>query len=233
VKAGKSSLVNALLGDQRAKTDVLPATAAVTRYRLRPPQVGTELALLDTAGYGHEGPKADDLAATEQAARQADVLLLVLHATNPARQADVQMLDRLKAWFRDRPDLRIPPLVVVLTHIDLLSPALEWAPPYDWHEPSRPKERSIAAAVAAAGDQLGAGVTVVPVCTAEGKVFNVVEELLPAILTRLDEAHGVALLRCLREEADQGQVRKVFQQLAAAGTEVAKVALLELLRNRA
>jgi uncharacterized protein len=232
VKAGKSSLVNALLGEQRAKTDVLPATAAITRYQLRPPGVGTQLVLLDTVGYGHEGPKADDLRATEQAARQADVLLLVLHALNPARQADVQMLERLKAWFSERPDLRMPPLIAVLTHIDLLSPALEWSPPYDWREPQRPKERSIAAAVSTARDQLGAGVAeVIPVGTAEGKVLNVQEELLPAILTRLDEAHGVALLRCLREEVDQGQVRKVFRQLAAAGREVAKVALLELLKK--
>jgi hypothetical protein len=231
VKAGKSSLVNALLGEQRAKTDVLPATAAVTRYHLRPPGVGSELDVLDTVGYGHEGPKADDLKATEQAARAADVLLLVLHARTPARQADVQMLDRLRAWFRDRPDLRMPPLVVVLTHIDLLSPTLEWAPPYDWHAPTRPKEQSIAAAVAATAEQLGGGVPVVPVCAAEGKAFNVVEELVPAILTRLDEAHGVALLRCLRDEADRGQVRKVIRQLAAAGTEVARVALLELLKR--
>jgi predicted GTPase len=233
VNAGKSSVINALLGEQRAKTDVLPATAAVTRYQLRPPQAGTQLVLLDTVGYGHEGPKADDLKATETAARQADVLLLVLHALNPARQADVQMVERLKAWFADRPDLRMPPLLAVLTHIDLLSPALEWSPPYNWHDAQRPKERAIAAAVAATRDQLGAGVAdVIPVCTAEGKVFNVQEELLPAILIRLDEAHAVALLRCLREEMDQGQVRKVFRQLLAAGTEVAKVALVELLKPK-
>src|SRR5262249_48070327 len=146
-----------------AKTDVLPATAAVTRYHLRPPGVGSELDVLDTVGYGHEGPKADDLKATEQAARAADVLLLVLHARTPARQADVQVLERLRPWFRARPDRRMPPLVVVLTHIALLSPTLEWTPPYDWHAPTRPKEQSIAAAVAATAEQLGGGVTVVPV----------------------------------------------------------------------
>jgi predicted GTPase len=232
VKAGKSSVVNALLGEQLAKTDVLPATAAVTRYRLQPPNLGTQLELLDTVGYGHEGPKADDLKATEKAAREADVLLLVLHARNPARQADAQMLERLTTWFQDRPDLRRPPLIAVVTHIDLLSPSLEWSPPYDWQNPTKPKERSIAAAVDAVREQLGGGVAaVVPVCAASGKEFGVQEELLPTILSRLDEAHGVALLRCLRQELDQGQVRKVFRQIVATGREALRLVWQEMMKR--
>jgi hypothetical protein len=39
----------------------------------------------------------------------------------------------------------------------------------------------------------------------------------------LDEVHAVALLRCLRAEIDTGKVRKVFQQLAAAGKELVRV----------
>src|SRR5262249_51182634 len=40
-KAGKSSLINALLGEQKAKTDVLPMTANVERYELQPPGIAT------------------------------------------------------------------------------------------------------------------------------------------------------------------------------------------------
>jgi predicted GTPase len=224
VKAGKSSLINALLGEQRALTDVLPATAGVERYELHPPNIPARLLLLDTVGYGHEGPKADQLAVTHEAARQADLLLLVLHARDPARQADVQLLRHLQEWFGSHPELKKPPLLAVATHIDLLSPALEWSPPYDWRQPIRPKEENIQQALTAIWQQVGAyAAGVVPVCTAAGKEYGIEEWLLPAVAEQLDEARGVALLRCLRAEIDENKIRKVFHQLLAAAQEAARI----------
>jgi predicted GTPase len=225
VKAGKSSLANALLGEQRALTDVLPATQGVDRYELKIPGVPTRLILLDTIGYGHAGPREDQLNATRQAAQQSDLLLLVCHARNPARQADVQLLDGLRTWFASRPELKRPPTLAVLTHIDLLSPAMEWSPPYQWQTPTSAKEQNIHQAIQAAREQLGEGIQdLVPVCTAEGKVYGVEEGLLPAVVQRLDEVHAVALLRCLKAETDAGKVRKVFHQLLAVGKELARLA---------
>jgi predicted GTPase len=224
VKAGKSSLVNAILGEQRAATDVLPATGEISRYELQPPGIPTRLALLDTVGYAHSGPRADQVQATRDAAQQSDLLLLVLHARNPARQADLQMLQGLRDWFVSRPDLKRPPILAVVTHIDLLSPALEWAPPYDWQHPQRPKEHQIAQALEAVREQLGEFLTgAVPVCVAPGKVYGIEEWFMPALTRFLDEAQAVALLRCLKAEFDAVKVRKVLQQLLAAGKEAVKV----------
>jgi predicted GTPase len=224
VKAGKSSFINALLGEQRAKTAVIPATAEITRYELQPEQVSSRLVLLDTVGYGHTGPKEDQLKATEEAARESDLLLLVLHATNPARQADLEMLQALQAWFETQPNLKLPPILGVLTHIDLLSPQMEWAPPYHLQKPTRLKEKQIRGAVDAVNDQLGKWLAaVVPVCAASGKEYGIEEWFLPALADLLDQAHAVAFLRCLRAEVDTGKVRKVFHQLLAAGKEVIKV----------
>jgi predicted GTPase len=224
VKMGKSSLINAFLGEQRAVTDVLPATAQVARYELQPANIPTRLVLLDTVGYAHTGPRADQVEATRDAAQQSDLLLLVLHARNPARQADLEMLQQLRDWFTSRPDLKRPRILAVLTHIDLLSPAMEWAPPYDWQAPKRPKEHQIQQAVAAVQEQLGEYlVGVAPVCVAAGKVYGVDEWLLPAVTELLDEAHAVALLRCLKAEFDLIKVRKVFNQLLAAGRQAVKV----------
>ena len=224
VKAGKSSVVNALLGEQRARTDVLPATSEVTRYKLQAEGIPTRLVLLDTVGYGHTGPKEDQLRATRESAQQSDLLLLVLHARNPARQADLAMLQQLRAWFAAQPALKMPRVLAVLTHIDLLSPAMDWSPPYDWERPQRPKEKSIDAAAAAVREQLGEYlVGVVPVCAAEGKVYGVEEWVLPALMELLDEAHAVGLLRVLRLEFDAEKVRKVFRQMKAAAKQAGKL----------
>src|SRR5205085_4924859 len=137
VKTGKSSLINALLGEQLARTDVVPMTSEITRYELKHPDLSTTLRLLDTVGYANTGPRADQVKATRQAAQESDLLLLVLHARNPARHADLEMLRALRSWFESRPDLKQVPILGVLTHIDLLSPALEWSPPYEWREPTR------------------------------------------------------------------------------------------------
>ncbi len=223
VKAGKSSLINALLGERRAATNVLPETSEITRYDLKLEGIPTKLTILDTVGYGHTGPRQDQLRATQEAARQSDVVLLVVQARNPARQADVEVMQALCRWFEGRPELKLPPVLGVMTHIDLLSPAMEWAPPYDWHNPQRPKERQIAEALEVVRAQVGQHLAgAVPVCTAEGKVYGVEEWLLPALMELLDQAHAVAFLRCLKAEADTRKVRRVFEQLLAAGKEVVK-----------
>lgn len=225
VKAGKSSLINALLGEQMAKTNVLPETASITRYELKPDEASAPLRLLDSVGYGHEGPRADQLRETEKGAQHSDLLLLVLHATNPARQADVDMVQKLHDWFEERHALKMPPILAVLTHIDLLSPKMEWTPPYDWQKPRRPKEQQIADAIAHVKEQFGDRITgVIPVCVAEGKVWGIDEFLLPAITGRLlDQSRAVSMLRCLHNEADTHKIRKVLDQALAASKTILKV----------
>jgi predicted GTPase len=224
VKSGKSSLINAILGEQRALTDVLPTTNNITRFELQPEDIPTRLVLLDTVGYGHSGPEADQLRSTEEAAQQADLILLVVQARNPARQADLSLVQTLEQWFASKPDVKKPPILGVMTHIDLLTPAMEWTPPYNWTKPERPKENQIRDAWSALHEQFGDHLTgIVPVCMAPAKVFGVKEALLPNLLSYLDEARAIAMLRCLHAEVNTGRARKVFQQLRETGAQAARI----------
>jgi predicted GTPase len=223
VKAGKSSLVNALLGEHRAATDVVPLTAGNTRYELRVPGTA-DFVLLDTAGYGLDGPTDAEFTAALAAAESADLLLLVAHARTAARKPDVDMLDRLAAAFAARPRLRVPPVLLALTHVDLLSPATEWAPPYDWHAGERPKERQMREAVEYSREQFGLRVAAaVPVCTAAGKEFGMTDDLLPELADRLDDARGAALLRTFNAEAEAARRRRVVNQVLNAGREALRI----------
>ena len=81
MKAGKSSLVNALLGKHAATVDRLPVPTG-TRYDMTLPG-GQPVSLLDTSGYG-ERVSDEDFAAAVEASRDADLILLVTPATHPA-----------------------------------------------------------------------------------------------------------------------------------------------------
>ena len=239
VKAGKSSLANCLLGEQRAAVDILPLTQDVARYELRLDESNDRLVLLDTPGYSDAGATREQLLATREAVRQADLILLVMAATSPAKQADATMLSELFGWFREQHHLKPPPVVGVVSKIDGLSPVMEWSPPYDWSQPIRPKEVSIREAVNYARQSvtagfgsaglgsagLGAGeglASIVPVCTdrERHRVFGVEEWLLPVIALQLDEARACSLVRSVHHDHDRVKAWRVVSQLIASGQRI-------------
>lgn len=231
VKAGKSSLINALLGRQQAAVDVLPQTKQVQQYELRVSTTEDRLVLLDTAGYGDDGATAEQMREMQEALRGADLVLLVMDAASPARRADVKLLGELTNWLQANLHRKPAPVLGVLTHIDQLRPPLEWTPPYSWREPSQPKEHSIAGAVAYTREQFGTRLAeVVPVCcdVARQRAWGAYEELLPAMLVALGEARACALLRTLHAELDSHRVQVLFQQLGRAGTGLLRAGLMRL-----
>jgi predicted GTPase len=219
-KAGKSSLINALLGEQRAAADVLPATKGVTPYKLRLSGREDSLVLLDTPGYAHQGPEGDHLAETMEAVQQSALTLVVLHAQHAARDPDLQLFRQIDEWFRQRPHLRRPPLLGVLTHVDELRPRGEWSPPYNgWlqNEPDRPKERSIREAVRYVSGQFEPFLSgdVVPVCTdvTGGREYGVEEWLLPAMVNLFPLAEAKRLVDLLHGQADREGIVPLFNRL--------------------
>jgi predicted GTPase len=228
VKAGKSSLVNALLGQQSATVDMLPVPHVGIRYRVRAPE-GQPLSVLDTAGYGQEGPNEAEFAAAAEAAKDADLVLLVTPATNPGRKPDVELLDRLKAWFAERPQLKMPPVVVVVNQVDLLSPKAEWRPPYDWRAGNRPKEANIRECVAAVREQVGPRASeVVPVCGRQGETWGITDGLVPVVAAHLDDARGSAVLRMFDAEGSADQFKRLGRQIVEGGKQALNILLQNL-----
>ena len=225
VKAGKSSVLNALLKDRQAKTDVLPATRGVTRYRWQLPDGSTVVGLLDTPGYADADLTAQQLEELFQAFQQADVVLLIMSATSPSRDPDLKLLDSMSARFAKEPRLRPPPIVGALTHIDGLSPLMEWSPPYDWQHPTRPKEHSIHDAVAynfgILNQKLAA---MIPVCSDSERVqpYGIEEWLIPALCGVLDEGRARALVRGLHSEANRDRIRELLSQFRNVGRTLLK-----------
>jgi predicted GTPase len=230
-KAGKSSLENAILGQQEAKTDILPATSQVQRYRLDWEQTNDHLVLLDTVGFATEGATEKQLRETRQALKQSDLVLFVMNANSPAREPDREMLATLADWFEVRKELKPIPVLGVLTHIDLLSPVMEWSPPYDWQSGKRPKEISIREAVEYNRELFEATLAgVVPVCADvdRERVFGVEEFVLPAITTLLDNARACSVLRTLHEEMNQDRAQRVVKQFWNVGKTLVQAGLPSL-----
>jgi uncharacterized protein len=216
VNAGKSSLINLLTGADHAQVDSLPATRQVQQVRFEVADSGVTMTLLDTPGYGEAGASAGQLEAIESALRTADAVLLIMDAHSPARKADVQTLQDVTSWYQQNPQFKQPPVLGVLTHVDLLPPALQWDPPYDWKHPTTVKAERIAAAVAYARELFGASlVDVIPVCSATepSRRWGIVDSLLPKLTNMLDDAHATALLRAFEQRLDEQPWRTLLRQI--------------------
>jgi hypothetical protein len=217
-KAGKSTLVNALLGELSAAVDVLPLTAEFEGYELR--QDGAPAAyLIDTPGLESETQVAELI----ERALVCDLIVWVAPAHRADRALDRAALDALRARFASDPQRKIPPIVVVASHVDRLSPSREWAPPYNVDAPDRRKEQSIRAALEAiAADLLVPVETIVPARLDGPEPYNL--DLLRSKLTDLfGEAQRARWIRIQRESAERGDWRQTWKQLAGAGRMVGEL----------
>lgn len=170
VSAGKSSLLNALAQTVQRRTGISPSREGVGVLRLDQPD-RPQLVVADLPGLGHDGRGETAL---EAEAARADLILWVVSASDPGRAADRAALDTLRTQTAAA-GVPLPPVRLVLTHVDLLSPRRDWAPPYalDGSDP-RPKAQAITQALTAAAQDLGLppGSAGVAVCAA-GEPWNI------------------------------------------------------------
>ena len=130
VKSGKSSLLNALFGNEFAKVDVLPATDRVYIFRYGTEEKTTEISLRLTERYlpipflrdfnvvdtpGTNTMVKEHQMTTEEFMPRADVVLFVFSVANPWTQSNWEFLNFLqKTWLKN--------VIFVLQQIDLREP---------------------------------------------------------------------------------------------------------------
>jgi len=191
--AGKSSVINTLFDGERAEVDVLPSTDRISTYRWQG-DGGEMLTLWDSPGY-EQIDRTDYRDQLLDCARQADLLLLVTPALDPALQMDA---DLLRDMGQEVPDL---PVIAALTQVDRLRPIREWQPPYDWRWGSRPKEIAIREATGYRQEQLGDLCSqILPLVTrdAQRPAWNT-DALSSALVELIDPAKELRLARFLRD----------------------------------
>jgi GTPase len=95
--AGKSSLFNALVKARAYAADQLFATLDTTTRQMYLGEVGASVSLSDTVGFIRDLPHGlvEAFAATLQEARDADLLLHVVDASNPGHPEQIQEVQRV------------------------------------------------------------------------------------------------------------------------------------------
>jgi GTP-binding protein EngB required for normal cell division len=194
VKAGKSSVINALLGELRAPVDTLPATENVDLYECQPEEL-PPIILRDTPGYGTVAESGDPFSRLGNEIQECDLLVLVCTAGSAARQADRELLHKIHDFYQRHPQRLMPPVVGVLTHADV-SP-----------------EHLLAEAVEAVASDLGmdAG-QIVAVCAQWGRLANR-DGIVTAIRAKLPEAERLKCSRCIRQIRKEQDEDKILRQM--------------------
>jgi uncharacterized protein len=186
--AGKSSLINLLFQADLAAVDVLPSTDQIQSYEWQAD--GEKLVLWDTPGY-EQVNRSDFREQVLDYGSNADLLLLVTPALDPALQMDVDFLKEMHS-------LELPTLTIV-SQVDRLRPIREWQPPYDWQWGDRPKEISIREAVEYRAQLLGEFCDrVLPVVAGEQNTWGM-ESLSLALLESIAPAKQLRLAHFLRD----------------------------------
>ncbi|ANT60986.1 hypothetical protein AYJ57_11795 [Salipiger sp. CCB-MM3] len=205
ISAGKSSLINALMGSDLAEVDVIPTTDEARTY---PTEFdGVETMLLDMPGLDGSAKLASKVAA--ELAR-ADLIIWTVRANRPAREIDRATIAELRALVSGDPRRRMPPVVVAISCVDELLSV--WPVP-EGHLDDQAMERVTEVVMAVQSDIADARVTAntIPVVLTEPD-WNV-----DRLRARIESLLGPALDTQRNRLRIEGKTSGVLQETSRAG----------------
>lgn len=213
VGAGKSSVVNALLGGMRAEVSALPATDRGQVYECE--VEGTPvLRLVDLPGLN--GDPATEQRLFEEITR-SDLVLWVLRANQPARRLDQEFGERLKGWLADERNRQIEPpvLIGVLNQVDRLGNQRPWQAPQSLDEDST-AAATLREAIAYNAALLGLE-DILPLAVGPDQPHYNLQALRERLAERYDQALNVQLNRRRREASGVSLPREFKRMKRASG----------------
>lgn len=212
--SGKSSLIRALIDDARATAGVgLPAAVDFTAYDWQSDETGGVL-LIDSPGLADVEPATAALLA---AVDQSDMIIWVISAIRPDRDAARAMLDTIRKLATSRLNHKPQPILGVLTHVDAVRPVDEWNPPYDLTHTGPAKVAAINDAISTAASDLGlTNRDLIPVSLRAGANYNI-DLLRQRLSDAMPEAERVRALRIHASSKTGMKWGRVWTQVVNAG----------------
>jgi predicted GTPase len=203
--AGKSLLVDTLAAPagQRAGTPRGKGfrIQEVVREGLPP------LLLVDSPGFDVSEPDPRMLV---ERASESDMILWVAAAHHTDRALDRDALDALRRSFAKRPDRGEPPLLVVLTHIDMPLPRRQNGGKPGLGDGLSQTVDMLARDLAVRRDEI------VPLTLRYDEAAPAIEPLVSAMAQRMQSAQRAQLLRLMADAAPRLTVGKLLRQGAKA-----------------
>ena len=208
--AGKSSIVNVLKNQLVAQVDVLPSTDQTCVYKCVINNM--PLVIVDLPGLDGEASNQQQML---QEMSQADLVIWVLKANQPARDLDKRLKDKFDDFYIQRLNIsrRKPAIIGVINQVDKLKPIDEWQPPYNIIAPVGEKATLIEQAVKY-NQKIMQFNSVVAMSLSTDKLNWGVEELKVSILEAIIDARNTQLNRQRVERIKKGVGIKQHAQRA-------------------
>ena len=207
--AGKSSLINGLLGEFKTTVDILPVDDEARIYTLRHQDMDEAL-IYDSPGYSDDNTW---FSKNERHLGDFDLVIIVCSAMQAGREADRRFLTAFKNWFGTRLERHMPPVLAVITHIDNVRPFKEWNPPYDVENPENPKARNIREAIETVAETLELDrADCIPVCLSTPTQGYNIEAVMATMASKLPESLRAQYLRTLAEGKHKEKIMLLLKQ---------------------
>jgi uncharacterized protein len=222
--SGKSRLIEAI--EEARKGD--PATIEARLGALGGDMVGLEwlreARLVEVDGYttwppGKESARGRSTRRHAVAeAAESDLLILTIDVRADSWEADEAFLKDWTRWYADHPGLEIPPVMVVVTHVNSPTFVGDWRPPHDWTNGRGPREVAVRSKIQALRASMPPTVAeIVAAAPGAGASSGVVESVLPPLTRLCHRAERNALIRNLRVASARSRAGRLVRQVGRHG----------------